>query len=637
MTVHGEASGAGQVFPARSIATRDGAAHHGAGLRTGARREARRRFTTWALVAAISSGGCATPARAWAASSQREKLKAGAPADEMPMTAANRTSGMAPLLVFFDAVDTTDTGPDAPFTWSSGVAQPADLEGATYSWDFGDPASGNWGTTGRSKNTATGYTAAHVYETPGTYVVRLTVTDTTGVTTHYQETVSVSEFTGTTYYVAADGSDSNDGRAPSTPFQSFGRGIAALNAGGKRLLFRRGDTFPTGSSKTLTLTAAGPGLMGAYGTGADPIIDSSLPDGHSDPTLLTNVRDWRFVDLDFRTPYATNSSPGALGPSPIRQSTDLLFLRVKTTGFRVGLGNGTARTIFATPHDGNGWVECEVNAPYVNGMYVGGRRLTIMGCNLHDPLTSHVLRVWQAHKGVISNNRLWNPGATRHALKLHGPPYGNGQPETRWVTVTDNLIRGKTWSVTIGPQDSFNDERVSHVVFERNRFSGEPSVQIDMQVSACHVMVRNNVFDATGSGRSYAALAVRRRGIEPAPVDVRILHNTVARADPAQRFQLLQVGPDAQEISVRSNLASAPLAASTALLGEGAAARSLVLDHNLIGDGNPFTDLSAGKLGLRRGAKAVDAGVMLPEVRTDFLGVPRPRGSAPDVGAFESY
>src|SRR3990172_2937982 len=80
-----------------------------------------------------------------------------------PSLESARTSGVAPLAVFFDATGTTATGTNHPFH---------ELE---YRWDFGDLASGNWRTTGLPKNKAMGPVAAHVFETPGTYPVTLTV------------------------------------------------------------------------------------------------------------------------------------------------------------------------------------------------------------------------------------------------------------------------------------------------------------------------------------------------------------------------------------------------------------------------------------------------------------------------------
>ena len=91
----------------------------------------------------------------------------------------SRTSGVAPLSVFFDATTTID-GTLRPFH---------DLE---YRWDFGDTSAGTWANGAQpnvnSKNYATGPVASHVFETPGTYYVTLTALDGTNVATtplHY--------------------------------------------------------------------------------------------------------------------------------------------------------------------------------------------------------------------------------------------------------------------------------------------------------------------------------------------------------------------------------------------------------------------------------------------------------------------
>src|SRR6185295_12922369 len=81
-----------------------------------------------------------------------------------PAIVPSRTSGVAPLAVFFDATGTTSTGTTKPF------------HELGYQWNFGDAAT-TWATTGAPKNSATGPIAAHVFESPGTYTVTLTVTD----------------------------------------------------------------------------------------------------------------------------------------------------------------------------------------------------------------------------------------------------------------------------------------------------------------------------------------------------------------------------------------------------------------------------------------------------------------------------
>lgn len=548
------------------------------------------------------------------------------------MTTANRTSGVAPLAVFFDAIDSKEGEGGLGFAWTSGVVQPSDPEGAHYAWDFGDPDAGAWRTTGRPKNTATGYTAAHVFERPGAYTVVLSVTDVSGKVRTYHQTVTVSAFEGVTYYVAAEGSDENDGTDPARPFATFARGIAAVNGGAdRRLLLRRGDAF---STVGVTIKAPGPGIIGAYGEGPRPVLNVSGVNGG----IVVRSHDWRIMDLDVVGPGLDEDVVGAVSYSSDFQTVNVLVLRVRSSRFRAGFINSDHTPIHATPHDGNAWVECEAATSQVNGMYVGGRRLAVMGNDLHDMVKSHVLRVWQAHKGVISNNRLWNPGPTRHALKLHGPSHGGARPETRWVTISDNIIRGKIWSVAIGPADGRQDERLSHIVFERNRTWGEGSVQADLVIWARHLIVRNNIFDGTNAMKgSYTAVVIGRRGVEPPPEGVRILANTVVRSDESGTFAVVEVSPLAKDTLVRNNLASAPRARTSVLIRASSPRLEVRDDHNLLTTAPRFVDPGRGDYSLHRRSPAVDAGASMEEVREDFAHGRRSRGRRSDIGAHESH
>jgi len=206
----------------------------------------------------------------------------------------------------------------------AGLAVNADFASCHYVWDFGDPNAGAWSTTGLSKNLSIGGpTAAHVYETPGTYRATLTVTDVAGQVLRYSQDITVQDFTGTTYYISAAGSDSSNGTSTSTPWQTVSKVFSNLGAN-KRFLFKRGETFSTSGPKYIN--TAGPGIFGANGSGNKPVI---------------------------------------------------------------------------------------------------------MGTTVRDINTSHVLRIWQAHKGVITNNVLANPGGGNHGIKMHGPTNGDSRPAAR--------------------------------------------------------------------------------------------------------------------------------------------------------------------------------------------------------------
>lgn len=563
----------------------------------------------------------------------------------VPMTTAHRTSGVAPLAVFFDAVD--DTGASAPryrFAWSSGVAQPADLEGASWSWDFGDPGSGTWSTTGRPRNVATGFTAAHVYETPGTYTATLVVTDpTTLATVTYSQTITVADpssvFASTTRYVAAPaagGRDDNPG-TEARPYATIGRAMADVAAGtAKRVLLRRGDTFAVSTS--YAISAAGPGLVGPYGTGTRPVVQvAELGDTQA---FATRAADWRFVDLDFRGAGNT-SSTGPVGPYPqSSQAVDVLALRLSTQGFYVGVGWGYyGETGAGTPHDGLFLVECdEPVAPGAYGAYVGGRRLALLGNTLRGGTgDAHALRLWQGHKLVVSNNVLRDPGAGRHALKLHGiEPAFPSAPETRWASITDNLFHAgaSQWTISLGSQSTAAAEAalVSHVLLERNRFTASASTVADLQSEASNAVVRNNVFDdSPGSGVTTCLWQQRNASVEP-PRDVRVYNNTAYGA-----ATFLGTDSTLANARLRNNLAATP--GATPALVSGSPGSGFAQDHNVLTGAAAdavFARADEGDFSLPAGSPGVDAGTRLGEVPQDLLLRPRPAGAGWDAGAVES-
>jgi len=543
------------------------------------------------------------------------------PTTGTPMTTANRTSGMAPLSVFFDAVNFSSPA------WTSGVVQPSDGDYASfdYVWDFGDANSGTWGTNGKSRNSATGCVAAHVYETPGTYRVTLTVTDAAGTKRVYTQDITVSDFSGTTYYVSSSGNDSNNGTSTSTPWQSVSKAMSAAGAN-KRILFKRGETFSTSGT---SVNAAGPGIIGAYGTGNKPVIKVTGTGGG----IGFNASDWRIMDLDIAGPGGSTDQNGAVYLNASKGINNILLLRLTSRDFRTGITWSDYSSMYSTPHDGNAIVDCLVANAQVNGTFVGGRRLAILGSTIQNIATSHVLRVWQGHKCVLSHNILHNPGPTRHALKLHSPTVGDGRPETRYVEVSDNDFLGKTWAISIGPQDNLENEHVSHVVFERNRTHSEQSIDFDLKISAQDITVRNNIFDGTGSSKWYQAVGIERRGVEPAPTNIRVFNNTVYKSDSGTEFWICNVSSAASNVTVKNNLGCAPnIPTKGAVTGT---CPGLVIGNNLVTNTPGFVNASSGDFRIASGSPAIDAGTPLNWVRTDFAHTSRPQRSQYDLGAYE--
>lgn len=79
----------------------------------------------------------------------------------------------------------------------------------------------------------------------------------------------------TTYYVASNGSDTNDGRSPTTPFQNLNKVNGLLLRAGDKILFRRGDTFRGTLIIKQSGLAGAPILVDAYGSGNKPILAGS--------------------------------------------------------------------------------------------------------------------------------------------------------------------------------------------------------------------------------------------------------------------------------------------------------------------------------------------------------------------------
>jgi len=538
-----------------------------------------------------------------------------------PMTAASRTSGVAPLAVFFDAVDP-----------ASSVVQPADGDYASlgYEWDFGDPGAGNWSTNGNSRNAAMGYVAAHVYEQPGTYTATLTVTDAGGGTQAYQQQITVEPFGGTTYYVSSSsGSDDNSGLSPTAPLASFGAGMSKVDTN-RRILFKRGDTWTVWNSNE-PIGAPGPGIIGAYyhSDGSDDpsrakphILIASNGAGLGCGNL--SASDWRIMDLWVSAEGLSTGWGLGLG---WEGAVRWLLLRVEIDGFDVGIGCTAAGTAFVE----NTVAECNVHDIVGIGVYLAGSRLAVLGTRITDMVESHVLRVWHAQKAVISENICHNPGASRQALKLHGYDAGRGLP-TEYVVISGNRFRGSTYVVAMGPENAESDEPIRHVVVERNVIRPDELTVLGLLVRADDVTVRNNIFDGTGGASWFTAVGLVD-GAGPALHGIRICNNTAYLGDSANTFRLCTIDSSAEDTVVRNNLASAPGTTDPQLIvGSGS---GLTADHNLLTGTPGFVNAPAGDFRLESGSPAVDAGTVVPSVFVDWDGADRPRGDGYDIGAFE--
>jgi PKD repeat protein len=573
----------------------------------------------------------------------------------------SRTGGVAPLAVFFDAVGTPN------------VKQPPEVDGRMeygdlhYEWDFGDPGSGTWAVSGKSKNHATGYVAAHVYETPGTYTVTLTVTDQDGQSESYQAEIVVDDpdvvYSGASTVCVSTGTDFTGCPAGATQVTTDQiTEIEQYFTSGGRVLLRRGDVWQT--SDTMSVSTEGPFTLGAFGDcqAADergicsnaPVIQAQ---GAVEASLFRvhNVSDTRIMDLRLVGPHEFH---GALGG--VTGISTVLAFRLQVEGFGTPLGNSHWET---EGHDQYMYVDCDAGMSATNVIYVGSERLALMGNRFRNPSASHVVRVWQAFKGVISHNDIsgssQDTDAGRHAIKLHGPGEdvisdpgeGGLARRTKYVVISNNIFGGSgPWPVAIGPQDSGSDERLENLVVEQNRFYpgyGDPSccsslVQVSLLVWARYVTVRNNVFTGEGSSRYFTAVSIGQRGIEPFPLGNRVFNNTIYKSDPVVGEYNSAAGISVDDVAVGTtvinNLVYFANGFDVVDMIEGGGT-DLTEAFNLMTD-DPWlvdpdnADFLAKDFSLQADSPAVDNGTPTA-VFDDFAGAARPVGGGYDVGAFE--
>jgi hypothetical protein len=568
--------------------------------------------------------------------------------------ARSRLWGVAPLAVFFDATETTGSGIARPFH---------DLE---FRWDFGDPAGGaTWGSGSRaglaSRNAANGPVAAHVFETPGSYTVTLTVGAAKATcVVSVQDPEAVFAGAATTCFSTSG----NFGGCPAGANRVITSDFAAVTgaaAGGntvRRLLLRRGEAWTASSPGRLR--APGPGILGAFGPAAEPrpvVRGASTILILSSPTT-PGFGDWRVMDLEFDG-RGSASSMGIVDDGAASQVT---LLRLSIHDVTAGIQFVSQRLDFhnarpaSTGHriwDQIAVVDSSISSTRTGGVFLSARRFSFLG-NVVQGITGgpgsaeHVMRNKYIGKGVISHNSMSGAAPGKHVIKMHAPEYSSagvlgGGLFTEQVVLSDNAFvggdSGAAWTVTLGTTSGQYDERMRDILVERNWFRAGPGTQISLVVNASDVAVRNNICDTTG-GAAHHCFSVFQRGVEPAPTNVRVQHNTCYSADPGN-FSCVGLGPSASNIAVQNNLAFAPRAARAAMVN-GAGASGIVVSHNSTdaqlrtlapGWVSPTPSLPAH---FRLGAASpyVDSGTAVP-VHSDFFEVPRPRGAGVDLGATE--
>lgn len=591
--------------------------------------------------------------------------------------AASRISGVAPLAVFFDASATVSTVfPTRPF------------HELGFSWNFGEstgPGIAAWGRgarPGASRNVATGPLAAHVFETPGTYNVCVTVTDGTN-TADGVVVITVDDpdvvFAGTNTICVGQtvaptvGVNSCPATAAVQVATDF-KAVMDLATTGKRILLQRGDVWGAPSlAATPRLSSTGPGIVGAFGAGAAPRIVPLVAGGN---TILAisggaspNITDWRFMDLEFDGLSGLNSN-GVAGGGGAQQMT---FVRMHIHDISNGIQfNAQALDILPghniydqiTVYDSR--IE-RVLGSGGNGMFLQARRLAILGNlvedtrNLAEPgITNdgeHIIRIQYASKAVLQANDLGLQSVGKSVLTVRAVNVGTGgvtaPNNTEQVVVTENLFRGGEGSgiISFQPSASTENQLIGNIIFDGNMIRAGATTQTAFNSSADEVTVRNNVFNLTG-GTAYNCMSFSQQGAEPAHSNIRILNNTCfsndagSGAPPTPTLRVVILDATNNTVSIANNLGYAPNmttpptfllnSGSTGVTGAGGTFGNSS-DAQILGTSPNFVNAggaNASDYAVNSPSYAINGGVAVP-VFTDIFRNPRPAAGSFDIGAAE--
>ena len=490
---------------------------------------------------------------------------------------ANRTSGVAPLGVQLDVTGTT-----AAVLTSNPFAE------VYYATNWGDDTTATWSYGNKpgtaKKNISFGPVAGHVYETPGSYTAKTTAfyVSSSGV-------LSVGATTSTTITVGDPNtvfSGANtvciaNGTLPVAGVNGVPAGATCVNTSslatistytvaGKRVLLKRGDTWQRTSNGIICAGAVG--ILGAYGTGAAPLLNFNTGCGNYDRAVQVNQStgsDWRVMDLECSgasVPQATDHS----------QVTGLVMLEPGpfTTGLRLyshSIGNGATSS-----KDDVVLCECrfeDATGGYGNVLLYSAKvnRLAVLGCNFANATQiEHCVRLQGARLVVFSNSTAAYPGTyqgtTRHCFALRGFSTG-----TSWDGIySEKAVVSDCYFIGSGgllcqfePQNSASDERLRDIIYERNYGDPVGGGSVVATAAEANMNIRNNVFKAH-SGSPIDIRAQTAPLTTPGPSSTYVYNNT-AYSDTTAGFTFvsswsLPPAVDPAGTVLKNNLVYAPSA-----------------------------------------------------------------------------
>lgn len=424
-----------------------------------------------------------------------------------------------------------------------------------YEWNFGDAAS--------RYNTLTGWNAAHTFDRPGRYVIRLSRTLENGQREEFEQVLNVAAFKGRVIYVSAAGDDRNNGASPAKPFRTLQRAILWASNDTK-IFLRRGDTFDVSATlqlkhKNLSIGAYDRILpaplehsAGRIGAVNPPTIRYIGPRNHA-PIFMTmpQARDTLLEDIAFDSIYSRDAEKSRM-PAAVRPAGVNLTIR---------------RCVFLNVGDGilnnnrpQGVLMQDCVAPLATGLrsylaWIEGTDQVYLGNAAVNSTREAVMRISYtgAQRILIARNSLTNLDRSdvdridvaKNALTVHSGSH---------IYITQNsLSSGPIMLGPLGEEDGFGqpNQKLSTVVFEDNLMQ---RTFLRVNHGIARVTIRNNRFFA--DDRTAIYVQGFDQSYNRGSSDVRIIHNTAINNGAKGSF--LRAGGKIDGVRLINNLYVAP-------------------------------------------------------------------------------
>jgi PKD domain/RTX calcium-binding nonapeptide repeat (4 copies) len=360
-----------------------------------------------------------------------------------------------------------------------------------YQWNFGD-VKGEY-------NVLPGFNASHIYDSPGTYTITLTVTNDLGKSSIVSTQITIAADTRKQIYVDANtGNDSNNGSTSSLAVKTVQR-ADQLVGNNTEVLFRAGETFNMTDTFLSPFTNV---LITSYGSGAKPIMSNGTTSAGAVLFSTQAVSDGvTFSNLELTT--HCSQLPFAIVP----RGTDITVRNCTFINVLYAV-NANSGPVGLTVEDSN--------SPNPTGLYGyfiwdQGTDTVALGNTVAGSVNEHVMRTSSATEILAYENNFTNNDG-KGCIEIHDGAYA-------WIqnnTVTNGDIRVGPLGLWGEPASSATD----YAVIQGNWINNTP---INLYPGAHHIMIRDNIIRRNGS-LMIDLMAQDASGRQSS--DIQILNNT---------------------------------------------------------------------------------------------------------------